>query len=148
MHLRKGLRRWRGTGPRAAIVGGLVGAATAVAGDTGVPPPPFGTPTGNITDPGQNITAVRGDRLWEWTEQTRSEVLARHGVVATSQPLAAQAGLDMLKHGGNAVDAAGAAGGVGGGPQPPSAGLGGGQFSPFYPAQGDKQLRAEGGGGG
>ena len=85
MHLRNGLRRWRVTVPLAAIVAALVVAATAVAGDTGVSPTPFGTPTGNITDPGQNITAVRGDRLWEWTEQTRSEVLARHGVVVDCQ---------------------------------------------------------------
>src|SRR5690242_2291715 len=35
----------------------------------------------------------------------RSPVLASHGVVATSQPLAAQAGLSMLQQGGSAVDA-------------------------------------------
>ena len=36
----------------------------------------------------------------------RSVTIAPHGMVATSQPLAAQVGLEVLKKGGNAVDAA------------------------------------------
>jgi len=50
--------------------------------------------------------AVRGDRASGWLPQTRSEVLARNGMVATSQPIAAQAGLQILEKGGNAFDAA------------------------------------------
>jgi gamma-glutamyltranspeptidase/glutathione hydrolase len=146
MHLRNGLKRWRVTVPLAAVVAALVVAATAVAGDTGVSPTPFGTPTGNITDPGQNITAVRGDRLWEWTEQTRSEVLARHGVVATSQPLAAQAGLDVLKHGGNAVDAAVATAAMLGVTEPHSAGIGGDMFAIYYSAKDHKLYGLNGAG--
>lgn len=51
-------------------------------------------------------SAVRGVRAEGWPAQTRSPVLAQHGMVVTSQPLAAQAGLEILRHGGNAIDAA------------------------------------------
>jgi gamma-glutamyltranspeptidase / glutathione hydrolase len=50
--------------------------------------------------------AVRGDRAEGWAAQGRSEVMAPHGMVTTSQPLAAQAGLQIMREGGNAIDAA------------------------------------------
>jgi gamma-glutamyltranspeptidase / glutathione hydrolase len=50
--------------------------------------------------------AVRGVRAAGWPAQTRSEVMAQNGMVVTSQPLAAQAGLQVLMRGGNAIDAA------------------------------------------
>ena len=50
--------------------------------------------------------AVRGERASGWAAQSRAEVMAQHGMVVASQPLAAQAGLQILMHGGNAIDAA------------------------------------------
>src|SRR5438067_3718411 len=114
-------------------VAGVAAAATSGGGD--VSPTPFGTPTPAIPDPAQSITAVRGDRMWDWTQQTRSEVLARHGIVATSQPLAAQAGLQILKEGGNAVDAAVATAAMLGLTEPESAGIGGDMEAIYYSAK-------------
>src|SRR5262245_61251549 len=60
-------------------------------------PNAFGVPSADKPNPGADVKAARGSRAQGWLDQGRSEVLARHGIVATSDPLAAEAGLEMLR---------------------------------------------------
>src|SRR5713226_7660547 len=80
-------------------------------------------------------SAVRGVRAEGWPAQSRSEVMAQHGMVVTSQPLAAQAGLQILLRGGNAIDAAVATAAVLNVVEPMMVGVGGDVFAVMYTAK-------------
>ena len=84
------------------------------------------------------LNATAADRITGASFATRSEVFAQHGMVATSQPLATQIGLDILKRGGNAIDAAIAANAALGLMEPTGNGMGGDLFAIVWDAKSGK----------
>ncbi len=98
------------------------------------------------TDEGFSAEAMRPpqrigagyDRPAAVPHQSRSAVVAGHGIVATSQPLAAEVGLDILKSGGNAADAAIATCAMMGLVEPMSCGMGGDLFAIYWDAKTEK----------
>ena len=84
------------------------------------------------------LAAPAADRVTGKAFATRSEVIAPHGMVATSQPLATQIGLDVLKQGGTALDAAIAANAALGLMEPTGNGIGGDLFAIVWDAKSQK----------
>ena len=81
------------------------------------------------------VKAEAQDRVTGRTFATRSEVIAAHGMAATSQPLATQVCLDILKQGGNAIDAAIAGNAMLGLVEPTGNGIGGDLFAIIWDAK-------------
>ncbi len=126
---------------RASIAVAALAIAVCTVSGTAQSPNAFGVPTAGAPTPTATIKAVPGSRAQGWLDQGRSEVLARHGIVSTSDPLAAQAGLEMLRQGGNAIDAAVAAGAVLDVTSQNDTGIGGDLFALVWVAK-DKKLYA------
>lgn len=83
-----------------------------------------------VTPMGYGYDRESGDRF-----ASRSEVIATHGMAATSQPLATQIAIDILKSGGNAIDAAIAANAALGLMEPTGNGIGGDLFAIIWDAK-------------
>lgn len=92
------------------------------------------------------LPAGGADRITGRAFATRSEVIARHGMAATSQPLATQAALNVLAQGGSAVDAAIAANALLGLVEPTGNGMGGDLYAIVWDAEGEKLYGLNGSG--
>jgi len=93
-----------------------------------------------------SVPLLSQDRVTGHDFATRSEVIARNGMAATSQPLATQVALDILKKGGTAIDAAIAADAVLGVVEPTGAGVGGDLFAIIWSADKGKLYGLNGSG--
>jgi gamma-glutamyltranspeptidase/glutathione hydrolase len=93
-----------------------------------------------------SFQTIMSQRITGKNFATRSEVIARNGMAATSQPLATQVALDILKQGGNAIDAAIAANATLGLVEPTGNGIGGDIFAIIWDAKTQKLYGLNGSG--
>jgi gamma-glutamyltranspeptidase / glutathione hydrolase len=113
------------------LLGLAAGPSAGAAADLSIPT----CDSNKMNPPACDQSIVRGDRAEGWLAQSRSEVVARNGIVATSQPLAAEAGLKILRDGGNAIDAAVATAATLNLVEPYNVGMGGDLFAILYIAK-------------
>jgi gamma-glutamyltranspeptidase / glutathione hydrolase len=84
-------------GTQVALLAAAIAICVGTKGSLAQSPNAFGIPSADKPAPTSEITAAPGSRAQGWLAQGRSEVIARHGIVATSDPLAAEAGLEILR---------------------------------------------------
>jgi len=93
-----------------------------------------------------SLSSPAQDRITGMSRSSRSEVIANHGMAATSQPLATQVAIEILKKGGNAIDAAIAANAVLGVVEPTGCGIGGDLYAIIWDASTKKLYGINGSG--
>ncbi|WP_298431589.1 gamma-glutamyltransferase [Ottowia sp.] len=122
------------------MLAGLALAVLAACGTPGAPPPPAAAP---VAAPQATSAAQAAAAAYDFDMDVFHPVVGRHGMVATEQELASNIGLNVLKAGGNAVDAAVAIGFALAVALPNAGNVGGGGFMMVYDAKTAKAVAVD-----
>ena len=122
------------------MLAGLALAVLAACGTPGTPPPPA---AGAVAAPQATSAAQAAAAAYDFDMDVFHPVVGRHGMVATEQELASNIGLNVLKAGGNAVDAAVAIGFALAVALPNAGNVGGGGFMMVYDAKTTKAVAVD-----